>query len=112
MIICFDLTDRQSFVSANQWRREASKNARSPVPTILVGTKADLADRRQVSTEEAKEFAQHAGMSYFETSAKDDIGVDEAMRVLVNEIAEAGPADLNDKESDPPAVPSRPCSIL
>jgi GTPase SAR1 family protein len=76
------------------WLRELSQHTPSNARTILVGTKADLADRRQVSTEEAKEFAQHAGIPYIETSARSNINIEEAMKMLVNEIEDAGLKDL------------------
>jgi small GTP-binding protein len=114
VILCFNLTDRQSFVRANTWLQEISKNCPDYIRTILVGTKADLADRRQVSTEEAKEFAQHAGIPYIETSAKSNINIEEAMKMLVNEIEVAHPLDqeLPPRPTVVP-VPSRSwCNIL
>ena len=44
---------------------------------VLVGNKCDLEDKRQVSYKEGKELAEKNDLLYFETSAKDGIGVDE-----------------------------------
>lgn len=43
--------------------------------TVLVGNKTDLVSSRQVTKAEAAALADHYGIEYFETSAKDDIGV-------------------------------------
>ena len=48
------------------------------VNSILIGNKCDNVDQRQVSTEEGAQLASEYGMRFFETSAKNDINVDEA----------------------------------
>ena len=45
-------------------------------------------DDRDISTEDAKKFAQENNFKYFETSAKSGIGVDELFREIVNQILE------------------------
>ncbi len=45
---------------------------------MLVGTKTDLQYLREVSTEEAMEFAQREHMLFMETSAQSAINVEEA----------------------------------
>lgn len=45
---------------------------------MLIGNKADLADKRKVTKYEAEEFAREHGMMFFETSAKTKINVDES----------------------------------
>ena len=44
---------------------------------ILVGNKNDLADKRQVTKEEAEAFARKNDLIFFETSAKTSSGVEE-----------------------------------
>ena len=46
------------------------------IPFLLVGNKADLTDKRQVSQEEAQERATSWGVPYVETSAKTRENVD------------------------------------
>lgn len=46
------------------------------IPFLLVGNKADLEDRRQVTVEEAQARAAQWGVPYVETSAKTRANVD------------------------------------
>lgn len=46
------------------------------IPFLLVGNKADLAERRQVPLEEAEQRAQQWDVPYVETSAKTRHNVD------------------------------------
>ena len=45
---------------------------------LLVGNKSDLEDRRDVSFEEAQEYAEKHGMAFIETSALDSSNVEQA----------------------------------
>ena len=70
-LLVFDLTNRDSFENINRWLQDVKDVARSDVVTLLIGNKSDLcADKRQVTKEEAEEFAKQHNMQYFETSAK------------------------------------------
>ncbi|MDD1777750.1 MAG: GTP-binding protein [Candidatus Helarchaeota archaeon] len=54
--VVFDLTDRVSFDHLDRWFSEVQKSCVS-IPLLLIGNKADLPGR-QVSREEAEEFAR------------------------------------------------------
>ena len=56
------------------------------VPMILVGNKADLGHRREVSQQEAESLARSWGITYIETSAKTRVNVDKAYMNLLTEI--------------------------
>lgn len=87
VIVAFDITNRASFEHAcTKWFDEARKHADSHVLFVLVGTKKDLKHRRAVSTDEAATWASAHGQSYFETSAAEDISVDEAFGQLIGAI--------------------------
>lgn len=55
------------------------------VYVILVGNKCDLLERREVSLEEGRELANKYQVAYFETSAKEDIGVNECFEKLIHD---------------------------
>ena len=82
-LLVFDLTNRDSFENIERWLSDIRSVARADVVTLLIGNKADLADKRQVSTEEAEAFAQAHSMQYFETSAKTGANIKTAMDACV-----------------------------
>ena len=52
------------------------KSGGNNIPAILVGNKIDLAEKRQVSFEEAEQKARSWSIKYIETSAKTKLNVD------------------------------------
>jgi len=81
VIIVFDVASRSSFESVDQWLDEMRRSA-EPVYTVLIGNKIDLPDR-QVSTEEARQFAQERSLVYLETSARTVVTLDDCLMELV-----------------------------
>jgi GTPase SAR1 family protein len=53
---------------------------------IIIANKCDLYDDREVRTEEIKEKADELNVEYFETSAKDNIKIDEAFDTVVKKV--------------------------
>ncbi len=57
-LLVFDLTSERSFLSVRDWVSQLRLHAYCETPDIvLCGNKADLDDRRQVSTARAKQYA-------------------------------------------------------
>lgn len=103
-LLCFDLTDRDSFKDLENWYSLLCRHACPLPPVILVGCKRDLTkpdvdkhgfglqsgSLRQVQESEAAAWArEHNCISYFETSAKENINVSEAFEQLVTHICES-----------------------
>lgn len=78
VIICFDLTNRDTFDNVNFWLEEIYKeNLNNPI-IVLAGTKSDLEKSRVVSKEDGVKKAMSLKLQgYFETSAKTSIGIEE-----------------------------------
>ena len=77
IIITYDITDRDSFNAVHNWMQEAEKQSpMESVARILVGNKSDLEQRRAVSYDEGQEMANHYGVRFLETSAKECKNVD------------------------------------
>ena len=55
---------------------------------ILIGNKSDLEDKRQVTQESAKALSQEYGMEYLETSAAEEVNIDNAFRMMAKMILE------------------------
>lgn len=77
VIVVYDVTSRESFAKVEQWMREINQNCEGTVKIVLVGNKDDNPQLKTVHTEEAVEFAKKMGIQLFETSAKENINVEE-----------------------------------
>ena len=65
---------------------EIEKFTQDNITRILVGTKIDLESQRAVSFEEGQEMANHYGVRFFETSAKDCRNVGTTFTAMIREI--------------------------
>lgn len=84
-LICFDLTNRNSFQNVKNWLEELDTYT-NDVVKILVGLKQDIVKDRQVSTAEAHEFANNFNLKYVEASSKTGLNVDEMFHQLSDDI--------------------------
>ncbi len=75
-IICFDLTNKNSFNSLTRWMKEYSSYHNTNNIYVIVGNKSDLIDERDVSNEDIIEFVERNKCIYFQTSAKNGDNVD------------------------------------
>ncbi|KNH06983.1 hypothetical protein XU18_2254 [Perkinsela sp. CCAP 1560/4] len=88
--VVFDATNRESFKSVEMWSdniyRLNSDASENPCFKVLIGNKIDLQDRRIISKADAEDLAKKIDMPYFETSAKNGAGVENAFITFVTEI--------------------------
>lgn len=83
----FSITEPESFAATSEFREQILRvKSDENIPFLLVGNKADLEDKRQVSTEEAKAKAEEWSVPYVETSAKTKANVDKVFFDLMREI--------------------------
>ena len=87
IILVFDLTKKESFDKINDWIKQIKLNTQSDeIAIVLLGNKKDLVDMRVISFEEGKERAEAFGIKFFETSALDGSGIEDAFLCLSEEI--------------------------
>lgn len=82
--VVFDLSKRDSFIKTIEWIDSIRQKLGQNIKIFLIGNKCDL--EREVTKEEAIEFASNQKIKYFETSVKDCICVEEIFSYLFNEI--------------------------
>ena len=89
IIYTFDLTRISTLNNLINWKMEIDKVLDKKIPSILIGNKLDLMNMNSKlpDSKEIQSLREKLGFSdYFETSAKDNIGIDEAFRRLTLEI--------------------------
>jgi Ras-related protein Rab-7A len=108
-ILVYDITRPTTFQSLSYWRDQLLQAFPSDYfPFVLLGNKCDLEADRSISRDQAEAWCEANGhIPYFETSAKDNINVVEAIetaaqRALAREAT----------EMPPPAPQKRRCSLM
>ena len=90
-MIVYDVSHRDSFVHVADWLQQVreiavagSSKHNLPVIICLVGNKTDVPlYQRQVSTEEARQYAQTEGLMFWECSAKAGYNIQRLFRTLL-----------------------------
>eukprot|EP01129_Flabellula_baltica_P002706 TRINITY_DN12537_c0_g1_i1.p1 TRINITY_DN12537_c0_g1~~TRINITY_DN12537_c0_g1_i1.p1 ORF type:complete len:198 (-),score=31.45 TRINITY_DN12537_c0_g1_i1:47-640(-) len=86
-LILYDVNDRKTFDSLSTWISEIYRYADDHVQCIIVGNKTDLPDNmRQVPESEGENFAAGFDALFMESSAKEDVNVDECFEALARAI--------------------------
>ena len=85
--LCFDFSKKKSFEGIPDWLDQIIK-IDNKIPIILFGNKCDLIDTRVVEEEEAKSLANRYNIEYLETSAKENINVQEGFQKIIDEAYE------------------------
>ena len=86
VIIIYDVSDDYSFEKVHDWIQsifeynDSDKN----IKLVLVGNKIDR--EKRISTEQGKNLANLYGIPFFESSAKNNIGINEFMRKIIEDI--------------------------
>ena len=83
IIVVFDVTLRKSFNNVVKWLKEINDRT-DQVAIILFGNKCDM-EKREVTKEEAENYAKFNNLIYFETSAKNKININEGFQRVANE---------------------------
>jgi Ras-related protein Rab-1A len=77
VMICFDITDLESFRNVSNWLEEIKRFCPEKTPVFLVGTKSDLEIRRMIPYGTIKAFAEKEHLSYIETSSKSNENIEQ-----------------------------------
>jgi len=108
-LMVYDVTRRSTYNHLSSWLTDA-RNLTNPNTVIfLIGNKCDLEAQRDVTYEEARQFADENGLMFVEASAKTGDGVEEAFLETARKIyqnIQDGSLDLNAAESGVQHKPS------
>merc|ERR1712004_635671 len=100
MIVCFDVTDVESFNQLSTWLRDVDSQVNVPqiFPKIIVGTKIERTDKRIITEQEARERADQFGLEYFEVSSMTGENVDETFAHIIAAAVDGKRQRKEDKE--------------
>ncbi|ESO00378.1 hypothetical protein HELRODRAFT_83199, partial [Helobdella robusta] len=89
-ILVYDVNKMSSFEGCNRWKEDLDEKVSLPngdrIPCVLVGNKKDKdSESEPFVTGNLEEFCKSKGYAgWFETSAKDNINVDETIKFLIS----------------------------
>lgn len=88
IILVFDVSKKETFENLKFWIASVNSNLgeKNELKKIIIGNKID--QERNVPKEEAEAFASENNCLYFETSAKENIGISDAIRCIVKLLVE------------------------
>ncbi len=99
------------------WLNEVKEGAPQNVQVIVLGNKCDLLERRQVSTERGRAFAEEHGLKFLETNVKTGENVEKAFLMLTRDMINT--SDMLQMNKDLPTsyatesnTPSCSCSVV
>lgn len=101
IILVFDVSKKETFENLKFWIASVNSNLgeKNELKKIIIGNKID--QERNVPKEEAEAFAVKNNCLYFETSAKENIGISEAIKSIVKLVIEDPKFVLNfDKQNN------------
>ena len=94
-MLLYDITSAASFEGAKKWLSELDSElsvsgSRAATVLIVVGSKADRSDERQVPIEDAREMASQANAEHLECSSKDGSNCEEVFAMVGKLLEERG----------------------
>uniref|UniRef100_A0A9J2P676 Peptidyl-prolyl cis-trans isomerase H n=1 Tax=Ascaris lumbricoides TaxID=6252 RepID=A0A9J2P676_ASCLU len=87
-LLIYDITDLHSFEKVKSWVKELRRILGESVVLLIVGNKTDLERNRNVERQTALEYAKSVGADHCETSAKNNVGINEAFELLTKAMIE------------------------
>ena len=107
-IIAYAIDNINSFNNIGAWLNEIKAQANPETKIFLIGTKADLADDRKVTVEEAEKFQKDHAFHYFiETSAKTGFNAQNVFIQAAKELYKSH-LEYKDRASRPGTINSIP----
>lgn len=91
ILVVFDMTNKESFMSLNDWIKEVRKNTKENVEMLILGNKIDNETEICVSDEEIEKFLADNDINkdcFIKTSAKEDVKVNYAFETLTRKLVE------------------------
>ena len=85
VLFVYDITNRQSFHNIKNWMKD-TENVDKDIKGVILGNKIDLDDKRAITKDELEELGKKKNFSVLECSAKENININEAFSLLIDEL--------------------------
>ncbi|KAK4749131.1 hypothetical protein SAY87_026580 [Trapa incisa] len=85
-LLVYDITRSPTFNSVKKWLTELRDFGNPDMVVVLVGNKSDLGHSREVDLEQGKSLAEAENLCFMETSALQNLNVEEAFLEMINRI--------------------------
>ena len=88
IILIYDVTNKKSYKNISVWINQIKEEADPNVVIYLAGNKIDMEEERKIGTEEGEKLAEEYNLPFRETSAKEDININETFEDIAERIDE------------------------
>jgi len=103
ILLVYDITRPTSFDNLAKWLRTIIEHSSTDVEKMILGNKCDMEEQRQISKEKGESIARENGITFLETSAKNNINVEEAFMKISERILDKLPGAA--PQTSAPTVP-------
>ena len=94
ILLVYDITVKKTFDNVSNWMDQIIQvNDGQHVCKILIGNKCDMVTERKVTEAEGKKLAEEYKIPFMETSAKDNINVQEAFLHITKDVVSGLPSE-------------------
>ena len=96
VILVYAIDERNSFIALDQWLSKLNDTIDiSKKPIIIIGNKSDIENEKRVVTyEEGKKYAEDKGYHFYETSAKNNVNIEEAFNDIFEQLYKTFEAEI------------------
>lgn len=87
ILVVYDITKDNTFQGVKKWMEQIKENIdTNKIVLSLVGNKSDLEPLRVIKKEDGENLAKEYGISFFETSAKENSNIDNIFQFMAEEM--------------------------
>ena len=101
-MVVYDISSEESFQHIQSWIKDCKDLAPRTVLLVLIGNKSDLEEERVIQKDRGEELARENNMLFFETSALNGKGVEEAFQKSIEAVDQkirSGFYDMNNSSN-------------
>ena len=111
ILLVYDITNPTSFDHLAKWLRLIQQHSNADVQKMILGNKCDLEEQRKIPKERGEAIARQNGVTFLETSAKENVNIEDAFFQLSEIILEKKPAASLHSTSGLPPLATREHTI-